>query len=178
MARPTPRRTLVRLALLTAALAAPAAADMSFVSDDELAGEIAAREEDLERTRSRLRRIAAEERADREEIETVRRSIAEIETNLVARAALLYRVSRQGAGLRYLLGHGAGTDSLKRIAVLERLVRAGLEQRRAAGLRQAEIEDRLAAAAEESRAARELELRLEASIERLLAERARRGRGD
>ncbi|HUT77772.1 MAG TPA: hypothetical protein VM285_08810 [Polyangia bacterium] len=158
------------------AAAGAAAEDFSFVSDDELAGELAARQADLERTRARLRAIEAELDTAREELDSARRAAGEIEMHLAARASLLYRLSRHGGALRYLLGSGTGTAALQKIATLKRLVRGSLEQRRDAGLRLAELEERIEAAGAERMTASELELRFEAAREELEAERARRGR--
>jgi chromosome segregation ATPase len=151
------------------------AEDLSFVSDGELAGELAARRADLERTRGRLRAVEADLEAAREDLDAARLAAGVIEAHLAARVALLYRLSRHGGALRWLLGSGSGAAPLRRIATLKRLVQDSLEQRRDAGLRLAQLEERIEAAARERGTASELELRLEAAREELEAERARRG---
>jgi chromosome segregation ATPase len=172
------RRAPAALPALLVALsqlpAVAAADDLSFVSDDELAGEIDARRADLDRTRSRLAALEADLEAARGELEGARLEVADIESRLIARVALLYRLSHRGAAMRLLLEPGAGTASLRRIGTLERLVREGLERRREAGLRLAGIEGRIEETSARLSAARELASGLEDACAELEAERARR----
>lgn len=175
MARRSWRPTFAGALMVAALSASPAAAgDLSYVADEELEGELAAREADLERTRSRLRRVEAEAAAARDELDDARQALAEIESHLAARVAALYRFSRHGAGLRHLLDHDSGAAALRRIAVLQRLVVDGLERRRAAGLRIAQIEEHLGAVEEEWQTALELEVQLETARDELLVELRRR----
>jgi chromosome segregation ATPase len=172
--RTVPAAFLPLLAILSQGPAVAVAEDLSFVSDEELDGEIAARQADLERTRARVQAIEADLDAAREELEGARRAAGEIESHLVARASLLYRLTRHGAALRFLLGPGSGTASLRRIGTLERLVRESLERRREIGLHLARTEERIETASEQLATARRLESGLEAAREELEAERARR----
>jgi predicted nucleic acid-binding Zn-ribbon protein len=168
-------RALPFLLAAVGAASAAGADDLSYVSDEELARELAAREADLGRTRARIPEAEAARERGLAELEDARAELAGIESQLAARAALLYRLSRQGGGLRSLLGPDAGTASLRRFATLKRLLWAALEQRRAVGLRLLEIEERVRSAAAEIEAARALEVRLEEAREELEAERSRRG---
>ncbi|MFO8074460.1 MAG: hypothetical protein R6V85_21575 [Polyangia bacterium] len=160
---------------LSVLIAAPLAADdLAFVSAEELEGEIAARDEDIDRTRRRIAALEGAARRAREEIDRAARRLREVERKLGDEAALLYRLSRHGHALRYLLGAGSPTELLERLGTLRRLVLHSLEERRRAGMKLAAAEERLAAAKDDRRRAEEMLDRLRRTRRDLLAELQRR----
>ncbi|MBW2276836.1 MAG: hypothetical protein JRF63_05045 [Deltaproteobacteria bacterium] len=169
-------RAAILLTLVCAVLtAAPAAADdLSHVSDDELSEELTARSGDIARTAERIHVLDTEELEIAVSLDEARTQIRQIEQRLAQRIELLYRLSRHGAALRYLMSAGSATELLKRLRTLRHLVIDGLEDRRRAGLRVAQLEERSRAVSDEQRQAAEMFLHLESAREDLLAEQSRR----
>ena len=166
----------ILLAFVCAMLtAAPAAADdLSHVSDEELAEELIARGGDIDRTTERIRVLDTEELELAVTLDEARTDVRQIEQRLAQRVELLYRLSRHGAALRYLVSAGSATELLKRLRMLRHLVVDGLEDRRRAGLRVAQLEERSRAVSDEQRRAAEMLSHLESAREDLLAEQSRR----
>lgn len=156
---------------LSVPIAAPLAADgLTFVSAEELADEIAARDEDIDRTRRRIEALEESARRALEDIDRAARRLRGVERKLEDKVALLYRLSRHGHALRYLLGAGSPTELLQRLGTLRRLVLHSLEERRRAGMELAAAEGRLAAAKEGRRRAEEMLTRLRRARRELVAE--------
>jgi len=169
------RRSFPLSLLLGAAFCgAVAADDLSHVADEELSQEIEARESDIARTSSRIRDLGIEEEETEASLSRARELVASTEARLSRRAAFLYRLTRSGATLRYLLASESATSFLKRVRVLEHLVVDGLESRRLAGVALAEASSHISTVREDLVRAREMLDMLEEALEELRAERGRR----
>jgi hypothetical protein len=166
------------LSLLSSCLVAVAATatadDLSHVSDDDLAEELIARDGDIDRTTRRIAALELEELELAISLDDVHGQVRRIEQRLVHRVALLYRLSRHGAALRYLISAGSATELLKRLRTLRHLVIDGLEDRRSAGLRAVELEGRMRAVRSDRQRADEMLEQLEMARDELLGEQARR----
>ncbi len=149
--------------------------DLAYVSDEELSSELTGRQNDIARTRSRLSSLAADELRALQELTDARTDAKHIQELVTARAVLLYRLSQSGGSLRYLLGSSSASDLLKRLGLLRRLLREGLESQRQSGLRLAEAENRLDGIRREQTEARSMLALLEEALGEILAERASRG---
>jgi hypothetical protein len=169
-------RAALLLGLVCIALAAaPAVADdLAYVSDEELAAELISRSGDIERTVQRIRALDTEELEVAVSLDESRTQVREIEQRLARRVELLYRLTRHGAALRYLFSAGSATELIKRLRILRHLVIDGLEDRRRAGLRVTELEERSQAVRDEQRRASQMLADLEAARDDLLAEQSRR----
>jgi len=169
------RATLALVVTCLALVPAVAAADdLSHISDEELSEEIDARDGDIARTAKRIDTLELEELELAVSLDEARTQLEEIDRRLTRRVALLYRLTRHGAALRYLLSAGSATELLKRLKTLQRLVLEGLDDRRQAGVRAADVEERMRAVSLERRQADEMLEQLEAARDELRAERARR----
>jgi len=167
--------TVIALAALLAGPAADARADdLSYVSDEEIAAEILARSDDLDRTRLRVASIERELARTRAMIDDARFELVETERHVARNAGLLYRLSRHGAALRYLLSSSCATGFLKRVRLLRFLVISGLEARRAAGARLSDWEETNRDLERGLTLANEMVSRLVETKAELVAERDRR----
>lgn len=164
---------LVALGVVFAATGV-AADDLSYVSDEELIEELVARDGDIERTSRRIAALDLEELELAVALDEARTQVSEIDQRLVVRVALLYRLSRHGAALRYLISAGSATELLRRVKTLRRLVIDGLDDRRRAGLRVTELEGRMQALRDDQRRATEMLGQLEAARRELLNEQSQR----
>jgi hypothetical protein len=148
--------------------------DLSHVSDEELVEELIARDGDIERTSQRIDSLDLEELELAISLDDARSQVQDIERRLETRVALLYRLSRHGAALRYLVSSGSATELLRRVRTLRHLVIDGLEDRRSAGLRVTDLEERMQQLrADRLRAAEMLE-QLESARGELRQEQSRR----
>jgi hypothetical protein len=163
----------VGLALALAPVAV-VADDLLYVSEEELSAEIEARTGDIDRTADRLAALELEEMELALALDDARTRMREIEQRLNRRVGVLYRLSRRGAALKYLLSAGSATELLKRLRTLKHLVYDGLDDRRRAGLRVAETEERLRSVSDDRRRALEMLEQLETARAELLAEQVRR----
>jgi len=165
-------RAEISLALACAALAANtvAADDLTYVSKEELTDELAARGGDIDRTVERIHALDVEELEIAVSLEEARTQLRLIDQRLSERVELLYRLSRHGSALRYLVSAGSATELLKRLRTLRHLVIDGLEDRRRVGLRVAQLEDRSQAVRDEQRRAVEMLSELESARDDLLEE--------
>lgn len=166
----------VVVSLVTLFSATTAGDDLSYVSDDELAQEALAREADIERTAERVTALEIEELELAIALEDARDQARRVEDRLERRVGLLYRLTRRGVALRYLVAASSATDLLKRLKMLRHLVLDGLEDRRRAGVRVVETEGRMAAVRREQSRADEMLTQLEKTHRELLAEQSRRAR--
>ncbi len=172
-----PDRYLRPATLLAIALAfagASRADDLTYVSDEELIEEVENRKADILRARARMTSLEGEEVCAREELENASANSKHTETLVAARARLLYRLSRNGGSLRYLLGSTSATQLVKRLDILKRLVRDGLLSQRQAGLRLADAENKLEEIRQSLRDAAALLTILEEAQGELVAEQKRR----
>jgi hypothetical protein len=166
----------VVVSLVTLLSATAAGDDLSHVSDDELAQEAHSRAADIQRTAERIAALEIEELELAIALEDARDQVRRIEDRLERRVELLYRLTRRGAALRYLVAASSATDFLKRLRTLRHLVLEGLEDRRRAGARVAETEERMVAVRREQGSAAEMLTQLEATQRELLEEQSRRAR--
>ena len=148
--------------------------DFEYIDNDELAIEIEARDTDIQRTTARIDELGQELLATRGTIDEARVELAEIERQLATRAKLLYRLSRHGKALRYLLTAESATGFLKRMTTLRSLVIAGLEEQRRVGFALTEAEARASTLQEELRQAEALRVRLDDARRELADEQQRR----
>ena len=169
----------LRAGVLVAALAAliassSSASEFAHIADDELALEIEARAGDVQRTTARIELLGEQLNEALGAVDEARIELAEIERQLEARVALLYRLSQHGKALRYLFTAESATGFLKRMATLRSLVISGLDQRRRVGLALAESEARVVDLREERRQAIALLEQLETTRQELMDEQQRR----
>lgn len=127
--------------------------DLGYLSKSELEAEITRRQEDIARTDYRISAISSAEAKATAELAKAREAGAIIERQAITRARALYRISRNGGSLRYLLGARSPVELLRRLSELKRLLIEGLEERRQAGHRIASAERRVASLEEEKTAA-------------------------
>ena len=160
--------------LFTLLSASATANEFSHVSDEELAEELIARGGDIDRTRERIRALDVEELEIAVSLDEAQSRVRLIDQRLTERVGLLYRLSRHGTALRYLVSVGSATELLKRLRALRHLVIDGLEDRRLAGLRVAQLEERLRSVGDEQQRATEMLSTLESTRDDLLAEQHRR----
>ena len=139
------------LALLIAATSS--ANDSNYISRMELSEEIASRDADIARTSARMESLIEMENLATESLDQARVQADEIEKSVIARVRLLYRLSRNGGSLRYLLGASSATEMLKRIQTLTRMVRQSLESHRQAGIVIVQAEEKLSEIRNEKKAA-------------------------
>jgi hypothetical protein len=151
-----------------------AADDLSHVSDAELESELAARDQDIARTATRIQNLTEREAENTAAMDTARMETLEIDRALAERAAFLYRLGRRGAAFRYLVGAPSSSAFLKRYATLRRLVIVLLEARRNAGVRLAGVEAALEKTRAELQMAQSMMSQLEEARLELTGELARR----
>jgi hypothetical protein len=168
-------RRLLGIAWTLLLLAPPAAAeDEGYISGEELEAEITNRREDIARTDYRIETIVTAETAAMAELNAARGDGVTVEKQAVARARVLYRLTRGGGSLRFLLGASSPVDLLKRLSDLKRLLVEGLEARRQAGHRIAVAERRVASLREDKDAAFKMKDMLVDALTDLEAEKERR----
>ncbi|MDD5308203.1 MAG: hypothetical protein PHU25_12850 [Deltaproteobacteria bacterium] len=160
------------LALL--ALSTAGADDLSYVSDAELAGEVQSRSADIERTKTRIDDLQAEQDKSAAELAQIRSELERNEQMLISRTRVLYRLSQRGATVRYLLGAPSATVLLQRLHTLRRLVLSGLKAQRLAGMRLSETEAKIADLETERAAAGKILDGLTEAQNELVAEQLRR----
>jgi hypothetical protein len=168
------RYLAVSWAFAIASLTLTAAADsVKYVSSDELQGEIERRTADIARTRLRLAELAEQAVRAEQERRLARESGRAAEARAARQAGVLYRISRQGGALRYLLQATDAMDLMARLTMLKRLLYESLDARRAAGLRIAAAEKRVSQLSQEKLAAAKMLEMLEAALAELRDEQAR-----
>ncbi len=165
------RCLLVCLALLI--LTPSVKAEEGYISLDELEDEIARRREDIARTDYRISAVTTEENSALTELGNARADGAVVEQQAIVRARVLYRISRNGGSLRYLLGADSPVNLLKRLSDLKRLLVHGLEARRQAGHRIVAAERRVSNLRDEKDAAFQMKGMLADALSDLEEEKAR-----
>ncbi|MCP4606653.1 MAG: hypothetical protein GY847_40125 [Proteobacteria bacterium] len=148
--------------------------DLKYISNEELSQEIESRKTDITRTRSRLKFLLQDEIRGHQELIDAKSDAARVEKLVVARAKLFYRLFRNGASVRYLLGSTSATQLLKRISLLRRLLREGFECQRKADLKLSKAESRLVEIRQEKLQATNILSMLNESIDQLQAEKSQR----
>ena len=143
------------------------------MDSEELALEIEARKTDIERT---IERIEIMERSLEEAnftVTTTTVEIEEIERQLLNRARLLYRLSRNGGAIRYLFEAKNAIGFLKRMMMLQNLVVDDLEKRRDVGRKLQDARSDVDNLKTEILGAQQMLAQLEQAHIDLLAEQAR-----
>lgn len=166
-------RALAALLALFAA-ASSRASDLDYISTTELAVEVARRDEDISRTSARIESLIENESFATKSLEQAKLQADEIEKAVITRVGLLYRLSRNGGSVRYILGSPSAVDTLKRIQILTRLVRQSLEAHRQAGIVVVQAEDKLNEIQNEKKTAGEMLADLMEARQDLVKERDRR----
>lgn len=120
----------------------PVAAQPAYASRQEQLEELARRRGDLGRAEARLATFEEKLAETETLLASCRIQLTATEAAAAERATVLYRLTRRGALVRYLLGSGSPIELLRRLAFLRTLSISALEERRQAGLRLAEAEGR------------------------------------
>jgi peptidoglycan hydrolase CwlO-like protein len=148
--------------------------DLSYISDEELAEELNARQADLNRTTERIELIKAKLNAVKNEISLISAELAEIDADLASRAALLYRLSSRGKALKYLFSSNSPTAFLKRIQTLKKLITSQMDIKRETGLKLAKTEDKANRFATDLQSAQNLKQEITILLNNLKEEQKRR----
>ena len=148
--------------------------DLVYVQDNELLEEMQSRKNDIQRTADRIEKLKKREAASQDELKRANENLQRIEQSAVVRAKLLYRISRHGGSLGYLLSASSAVDFLKRLSKLKFLLVKGLEARREMGLRLAQAEKKHETILQEEREAEKLLEMLSKALSELEAERTAR----
>ena len=164
---------LMFLAAVTLSLTA-VADDLSHLDATELAEEKAAREDDIRRTQIRLDRLELKARSLQAEQQRAEADLQSLDASLEEQAVILYRMSRGGKALRYLMSAESGAAFLKRANTLKRLVSTQMNARREKGLNLSALESDVSDLDTERAAAQAFLEELEETLAGLDAEIARR----
>ncbi len=122
------------MVLFLVGIPAARAGELIWVTDEEITAELASRQNDLVRTTSRIEQLGERRDALRREIDIITADLASIDNRLTARISMLYRLSRNGRSLQYLVASSSAIEFLKRMATLRRLITSELEARREVSL--------------------------------------------
>jgi peptidoglycan hydrolase CwlO-like protein len=152
-----------------------AASEYSHVTDAELSVDVQRRQSDLTRTADRITDLTTRIQVVQEEIQVMTERIDAIDARLVERTAILYRLSRNGKSVQYLLSSDSAITFLKRIQTLRKLVTSEMDLKRAASLALSESMDEVTQLNEKRQGAIRFQRELENTIEELLREQQRRG---
>ncbi len=145
--------------------------DFSFIDDEDLDIEIAARTSDIERTSRRIVQLEIRLVEAVTSVETAQADLTEAEQLSAAKAGILYRLLRHGRSLQYLFNAGSGTGFLRRAGLLQRLVVSSLKRQRDCGFRFAEAQTTLEELQMDLRMARVMMTDLDDTLDELLLER-------
>lgn len=104
--------------------------DLSYIDSNELHIELNARKTDLKRTQNRITDIQQRLLAQQHEVKNLREQIASIDTKLVQRTSMLYRLSKNGKSVQYLFTAGSATAFVKRMQTLKKLVTSQMDAKR------------------------------------------------
>ncbi|MCK9521734.1 MAG: hypothetical protein M0R76_01665 [Proteobacteria bacterium] len=126
--------------LCTAISLAATAGDFGHIASDELAEEADARRQDLQRTEERLQQLEATLATLQAQQHATEEELRALTETLEAHAAILYRISRGGKALRYLMSAETDASFLKRANTLKRLFTSQVKARREKGLHLSSIE--------------------------------------
>ncbi|MCU0664115.1 MAG: hypothetical protein MUC50_17530 [Myxococcota bacterium] len=162
-------------ALLCAAFEANA--QTAYASTGELKHELGRRQEDLARAEERLASLATELNQRQQNVAAARANLEKVQESAGKRAAVLYRLTRRGVLIRYLLGSSSPVELLRRLGFLRALSITSLEARRQAGLVTAQAEDRLTSATKAHAAAAQLITELKDTIFEIETELDKAGMG-
>ncbi|MDJ0764085.1 MAG: hypothetical protein QNJ97_13975 [Myxococcota bacterium] len=117
--------------------------DLTYVSKSELQSEIDRRSLDIERTQARIAELQQQKTEAVQSLNIATANADNANALAVARATLLYRLTRSGSSLRYLLGSPDAVQFLKRINQLKHLLSDSLMAERQAELRLAQAKERV-----------------------------------
>ena len=145
--------------------------DFSFIDDEDLDMEIAARTSDIDRTTRRIEQLKIRLEEAVTGVETAQADLVEAEQLSAMKAGILYRLLRHGRSLQYLFNSGSGTDFLRRAGLLRRLVVSSLKRQRDCGLSFTEAQTTLEELQQDLRMARAMMKDLDDTLDELLLER-------
>jgi hypothetical protein len=145
--------------------------DFSFIEDEDLDIEVAARTSDIERTSRRIDQLEIRLVEAVTSVEKAQADLIEAEHLSAAKAGLLYRLLRHGRSLQYLFNAGSGTEFLRRADLLRRLVVSSLKRQRDCGLRFTETQTTLEELQRDMRMAKVMMTDLDDTLDELLLER-------
>ena len=145
--------------------------DFSFIDDEDLNIEIAARTSDIDRTSRRIEQLEIKLAQAVTGVETAQADLVEAEHLSAAGAGLLYRLMRHGKSLRYLFNAASGTEFLRRAGLLRRLVVSSLKKQRDCNLSFTEARTTLEELQRDMRMARVMMTDLDDTLDELLLER-------
>ena len=162
--------------LLIASVTCNFTADGStYISKSDLNQEIRNRKEDIARTKGRIESLIQKQRELNRELDQSRALADRIDQRLALRSRLLYRLSRNGGGMRYLLCSTSAIDLIRRLGELRRIVTSSFADRREISVKIASAEDQLKDVEEEISSANIMLSMLEQALHELQTKRKRRG---
>lgn len=166
--------TAVALSLLLGAATEPSA-QVPHDSTIELKEELGRRQADLDRAEKRLDDLATELSELERLVLSSKENLGRAEDLAAQQAAVLYRLTRRGALVRYLLGSDSPVELLRRLGFLRALSLNALEVRRQAGLHLAQLEERLASTLEAQLQTQQLIGRLQDTIQEIASDIVKTG---
>ncbi len=119
------------------------AAELEYVSNDELASELTNRQADIARTKDRLASLQNKTLFAKQEFNRAEKEARQAENLLTTRARMFYKLHKNGGTLRYLLGSSSAMQLLKRLSELKHLLEDGLQSHRHANIRLVEATNRV-----------------------------------
>ena len=148
--------------------------DYSWVETDELKLELRARRDDIKRTSARIAELNQQLLAQENEKQNLSRKLEVVESRLVQRTSMLYRLSKNGKSVQYLFGSDSMTAFVKRMQTLKLLVTSQMDEKRDYTMQMTRIENEIQLSSQQISSATDLISQLHAMIENLQTELARR----
>ncbi len=153
---------------------AAVADEYAYVSDQELAEELAVHQRDIGRTTQRITALNAEIRRIEETQRAQQMEIAAQQQGLSERVRLLYRLSKSGSLARYIFGSHSAMELLRRLHTLRHVVLRDLSHLQDLHEQLARRDQRLGRLISEKRAAEQMLLAFKSAYSALTAEQAGR----
>ena len=148
--------------------------DYSWVETDELKLELKARRDDVKRTHRRIEDLNQQLLAQQNEKQNLYHKLEMVESRLVQRTSMLYRLSKNGKSVQYLFGSDSMTAFVKRMQTLRLLVTSQMDEKREYTLQMTRIENEIERTRQQITSAKELITQLKATVQNLQQELSRR----